>query len=160
SGGQIATLDHPASSITQSTFFGHFASADVIAVGAARYTQTPAFGQTPPHKEQFSTVGPNYVYYDQNGNLLPTPQVRTIAVTGLDNADTSFFGNSDFDHDGFLNFSGTSAAAPSVAAVVALMLQANANLDSDDARHLLQDSAIKMPNPDATGAGLVQADRA
>jgi hypothetical protein len=159
-GGVFATMDHLASSITQSTFFGHFASSDVIAVGAAKYTQTPAFGQTPPHKEPYSTVGPDYVYYDVDGNLLPTPEVRTIAVTGVDNADTSFFGGSDFDHDGFRNFSGTSAAAPSVAAVVALMLQANAALNSDDARHLLQDSAIKMPNPDATGAGLVQADRA
>lgn len=160
-GGFSVALDHPASSITKSTFFGHFASADVIAVGAAKYTQTPAFDpNNPPFKEFYTTFGPNYVYYDVNGNLLPTPEVRTIAVTGVDNADTSFFGSTDFDHDGFRNFSGTSAAAPSVAAVVALMLQANIDLTAADVRHLLQDSAIKMGNPDATGAGLVQADRA
>jgi subtilisin-like proprotein convertase family protein len=51
------------------------------------------------------------------------------------------------------NFDGTSAAAPEVSGVVALMLEANPNLTWRDVKHVLADTAIKN---DPTDAGWVR----
>ena len=81
------------------------------------------------------------------------------------------------DRDGWAAFSGTSAAAPQIAGVCALLKAKNPNLTPSGIKAILQDTAIKVfkgkSNPDssddgktsqkgagATGAGLVDAYRA
>jgi len=166
------TLGTSSLNINNGTVFGHPAAVDAIAVGAAWYKDTPAFGKSPPSIENFSSAGPVTIYFDENGNLLPTPEIRqTPNIVAPDGADTTFFyPGVDYEHNGFENFDGTSAAAPHAAAVAALMLQANASLTAQDIENLLGDSAIDMDNPKtagfdkgfdvATGYGLIQANLA
>jgi Ca2+-binding RTX toxin-like protein len=168
--GAGVTLGGSSLNTNTGTVYGHAAASGAIAVGAASYTQTPAYGATPPVVEYYSSEGPTRILFDTAGNVLATPDIRTTPqITAPDGADTTFFGY-DSDGNGWKNFFGTSASAPAAAAVAALMLQANAALDRDDILNLMMDSAIDMDNPatpgfdqgfDAgTGAGLIQADRA
>src|SRR5207244_711400 len=99
-------------------------------VAAASYAKTPVFGTFPPLVESFSATGPDTILFDTLGNAI-SATVSPIAFTGVDGVDTSFFGK-DSDSDLFPNFFGTSAAAPSAAAVAALMLQLNAGPDRVD----------------------------
>ncbi len=111
------------------TTFGHSAGAGVIGVAAYAYDRLA-------EPEAYSSVGPATIYFDEEGARLATPQVRQQpAVAAVDGVDTSFFPpgpltmtdgspGTDSDKDGLPNFFGTSAAAPHVAAVAALMLQA------------------------------------
>jgi Calx-beta domain/Subtilase family len=158
-----------ASNTNDGTIYGHAAAIGAIAVGAAYYGQTPAYGVSPPIVESYSSGGPTRILFDTVGN--PINVVRQgPAITAPDGGDTSFFGGGDSDGDGFPNFFGTSAAAPAAAAVAALMLQLNPSLTPAAIKALLMNSAIDMDNPatagfdfgfDAgTGAGLIQADKA
>jgi Ca2+-binding RTX toxin-like protein len=145
------------------TVYGHAAASGAIAVGAADYHDTPAYGVNPPKSEEYSSGGPTSIYYDTNGNPLTTPDVRQApAFTGPDGGATTVYG--------FDSFYGTSAAAPHAAAVAALMLQANSQLNAVDIENLMKDSSTDMDDPTtsgfdkgfdtATGAGLIQANLA
>lgn len=165
-GAQITLGDVPTNT-NHGTLNGHVAAPAAISVGEAVYEHTPAYGVNPPTLDPNSSVGPSTVTYDTDGTPLATPlHPAAPALVGPDGGDTTFFGTSDPDGTGHPNFFGTSAAAPHVAGLVALMLQANPSLTSEDVRGLLQDGAIDMDNPytpgfdtgpdAATGAGFVQ----
>ncbi|WP_052732536.1 S8 family serine peptidase [Hymenobacter terrenus] len=158
------------------TLVGHPNSESATAVAAAAYFQTPVFDpNTPvPVVESFSSLGGTPRLFDERGNrrgprVLPKPD-----LTGPDGANTTFFpgfAGADFDRDGFPNFFGTSAAAPHVAAVAALMIEASSGfLPPLAIRGLLQRTAQDMDNPLTpnfdrgfdfkTGLGFVRADNA
>ena len=170
--GAGATFAASTLNTNDGTIFGHAAAADAIAVGAAYYQETPQFGTNPALVEDYSSKGPDTIYFDTSGNPLSTPDVREgPAVMAPDGVDTTFFVSGvNPDGDAFPNFFGTSAAAPHAAAVAALMLQANAALNASDIRNLMEDSASDMDDPttagfdkgfdNATGAGLLQANLA
>ena len=50
------------------TIFGHPNAAGAEAVGAAFYADTPEFGQNPPELEDFSSAGPQPIFFDTLGN--------------------------------------------------------------------------------------------
>jgi subtilisin family serine protease len=116
----------------------------------------------------FSSAGGVPIYLDKYGVRLPAPEVRqTPRVSGPDGGNTTFFlADSSFDDDDgdlcnsptsrFItqcldaasdekpNFFGTSASAPHVAAVAALMLDKNAALPPSQVYGILSSTAHDM----------------
>ena len=168
-----------------STAWGHNNSKLAASVGAAQYWSTPAYHSNTVQGEsvlsEFSSFGGTPIIFDDDGQRKLTyeyrPQPRFIAPQ---NGDTSFFEGSDPDIDRLPNFSGTSAAAPNVAAVAALMLELNPELTPAEIYEHLADSAVNLtfseqpaiaaptlPSAGApnlfnypTGSGLIQAKEA
>ena len=122
----------------------------VDAVGAANFNPIPS--------EPYSSTDPpirfsiTMAHGTRSGAQVPQ-------VTGPDGIDTSFFSpgvylsttvNSQFptskelDGDAFPNFFGTSAAAPNVAGVVALMKQANSKATPSDILDALEETAVPL----------------
>ncbi len=100
------------------TISGHSAAVGALAIGAA-----PFFNPNSP--ESYTSQGPTLILYDADGNRLAIPELRhTPSLTGIDGGNTSFFyADVGIDADTFPNFFGTSAAAPHVAAIAALVLE-------------------------------------
>ncbi len=163
---------------------GHAAAATCIGTAAYRYDASPVADVHDsthtiyPIVEQFSSNGPVSIYFDSAGNRLATPVVRKQPLLSATNGvDTSFFppvgatsgttppavpsptnpSSQDFDGDGYPNFFGTSAAAPSGAGVAAALLGvAKANnipLTPADVRSLL--TATTQGNQDQTPGSAV-----
>jgi subtilisin family serine protease len=117
----------------------------------------------------FSSAGGIPILFDKFGNRLARPVVRAVpSVTGPDGGNTSFFfSDSSYDDDDgdgsnspfstfvsatldlpgdeYPNFFGTSASAPHVAAVAALMLDRNPSLTQSEVRRKLERSAAARP---------------
>lgn len=151
--------------IDGSTIYGHANAAGAVAVGAADYRKTPAFGVSIPVLEPYSAAGPTPVLFDRDGTRLATPDARALKpeIVAPDATNTTFFGGEDLDADGRPNFRGTSAAAPHAAAVAALMLQALPSLTPARIREVLQTTSLDMGPvgfDNHSGFGLVQASAA
>jgi subtilisin family serine protease len=141
-----AALGVDAFDTAASTIVGHANAAGAEAVGAAAWYQTQPWGSplrpqcVPACLDSFSSAGGTPILFDRAGRRLEAAQWRAKpGVTGPDAGNTSFFyfklgfnvpGTSE--DDAFPNFSGTSAAAPHVAAVAALLLDKRAR---DNAAH-------------------------
>jgi hypothetical protein len=119
---------------------GHSLDPAAITVGAVNWLDTPFFGQQPPISAPYSSPA-------------PVPYVKPdISAPDL--------GPSSFPVDlgkSFNAFLGTSASAPAAAAVAALMMQANKELQSspDAIRQLLKQSSISFGGdwPPLSGPG-------
>lgn len=141
-----------------STIIGHPNSEGAIAVGAVRYSQTPEYGVDPPLIESFSSKGGTPV----GGVVRNKPEI--CAPNGVNT--TVNLSGGDLEGDGLPNFFGTSAAAPHVAGVAALIKSARSKFEGtgtspSEMKSILMNSAIDMGDPGfdfETGMGLVQAD--
>jgi len=114
------------------TLFGHANAKGAAAVGAAAWYNTPFWNPLLSRASitDYSTRGGTDILVNKHGN--PTFKFRRQPrFTGPEGGNTTFFGTDlDFpvagtnEPDGFPNFFGTSASAPHVAAVAALVLDA------------------------------------
>ncbi|TGD79876.1 cellulose binding domain-containing protein [Hymenobacter wooponensis] len=163
---------------TGSTVVGHNNAAKTISVGASPWYNTPQFNTniTRPVVETFSSLGGTPVFITTSGvntGIDPSKVRRNPSVVGPDGGNNTFFGSdTSLDPDAFPNFFGTSAAAPHVAAVAALMQQAAGNtLSPQQVKDALTSTAQDMDDPFTvgvfdtgydfrTGYGFVQAEQA
>ncbi|HEY0802764.1 MAG TPA: S8 family serine peptidase [Steroidobacteraceae bacterium] len=160
------------------TLQGHPGAAGAAAVGAAFFANTLSCGATAPILENFSSAGGDPILFDVTGTRLPTPVTRQKPdFVGPDGGNNTFLGYqipSTLDtstvagcqnNATFPNFFGTSAAAPHVASIAALLLQANPSLKPSDIYTALQQTAAPIgtaatpTNPNyAAGYGFVLAN--
>ncbi|RLD79649.1 MAG: hypothetical protein DRJ15_08945 [Bacteroidetes bacterium] len=142
-----------------STIVGQANAEKAITVAAVLYSNTPAYGVYPPTVASFSSVG---------GTIIDGSDRNKPDITAPNGVNTTVdLGGPNFDNDPFPNFFGTSASAPHVAGVAALLLQAKAKfydpgetLSPVEIKDILQATAVDMESPGfdpLTGAGLVNA---
>jgi hypothetical protein len=107
------------SSYLAPTTYGHCAAAGANAVAA--------YSAFRPFIPEAYSSGPSTIYLDPNGQPLSTPEVRQRPnFAGMDGALTTFFLHFSSQQPGsFPVFFGTSAAAPHVAGIAGLVLQAH-----------------------------------
>ena len=161
--------------------YGHAIAQGATAVGAAPWYNTAAWGAPlwsncrPACLEYFSSAGGVPIFFNTSGNRLGTPQVRQKPqVTGPDGGNSTFFYSpittvipGSTEPDQFPNFFGTSASAPHVAAIAALMMEKQARakgpkLSPDQITGILESTAKDMrlragrtipPYPAGPGSG-------
>ena len=143
-----------------SSSYGHSNAANMAGVGAAAYFNTEAFNSfcMPACLNGFSSAGGTPILFDGDANPIYEVRDRPNFV-GPDGGNTTFFGF-DWEPDGWPNFFGTSASAPHVAAVAAMMLQTDSSLSPAEIYEILQDTAEDMNDPGFdfdTGHGYVRA---
>ena len=138
-------FDGPNSGISHPSSTGHNAGIDTIGVGAVPFFNAPPFGtQSPLQNEPFSSFGPRVLVYDAAGTRIGTQVLQRPQVSGVDAVNTTFFspgGDIPQDPDDFPNFFGTSAAAPNLAALAALMRQVSPGINKTDVLDALIQSA-------------------
>jgi hypothetical protein len=167
------------------TIQGHPLAAGALAVGAAFFVSSPSCGFTPT-LEPFSSAGGDPILFDSTGTRLPLAQQvprQKPDLVGPDGGNDTFLGftlasgnppipdpstvTQCANNAKFPNFFGTSAAAPHVASIAALMLQADPALTPAQIYGFLRQSAVAIgaaptvsaPNY-AAGYGFVQANLA
>ena len=131
------------------TIYGHPKAEGAMAVAAAPFFYTPAYVSVDaPFLESFSSKGGIPIRFDQTGNRISPVDREKPDVTGTDAIDNTFFGNdlqfpSDsriggVDSDPHPNFFGTSAAAPNIAAIAALIRQSRPSLSYQEVYNSLR----------------------
>ncbi len=171
--GQFGTAD--------AVINGHRLSPNSFTTGAANYLATPMCDPSlkTAQLESYSSHGGGLMLFDNDGRALPRPVLDGKPdIVGPDGASSVFFGRQAKDGDrGFgvynLNcrydpaypnqFFGTSASAPHLAAVAALMRQAVPRATPAQLYDALRKTAVDMGPPgrdNATGPGFVQPERA
>ncbi len=154
------------------TTYGHANAALAEAVGAAAWYNTREGGNLlfgdkdcgVACLQGFSSAGGTPILFDDEGDRLDRPEVRRKpGVTGPDGGNTSFFffdatNLADYpatgEPDGYPNFFGTSASAPHVAGIAALMLEAsNDKLSARKVYSLLRETATDMTVRRIPGVG-------
>jgi hypothetical protein len=122
--GNITGKYFHASPLNVQTTYGHNSANGAIDVAAYVYDWTDKKPYQPVI-EPYTSPGPVAIYFDQNGKRLATPELRAKPeVAGVDGVGTTFFPpGSPYQADQFAFF-GTSAAAPHIAGVAALIIQA------------------------------------
>lgn len=165
------------------TISGHSDAAAALSVAAAAWYNTPHVPAYNPPSDApvvngFSAKGGTPLLFDGNGRRLGTPVIRQKPdLTATDGVNNTFLGSDILeDPDAAPNFFGTSAAAPHVAAVAALMREASPELPLQRVRTHLQETALDIQHRVSggfletisdgegadfySGAGLMRADQA
>ncbi|HQV00559.1 MAG TPA: S8 family serine peptidase, partial [Bacteroidia bacterium] len=125
------------------TVVGQSNAQGAITVGAVLYTNTPAYGVSQPTVASFSSRGGNILSGESTARFKP----NICAPNGVNT--TVKMGGVNIDGDALPNFFGTSAAAPHIAGVAALVIDAqnrfNQNtISPDSVRDLISQTALDM----------------
>jgi subtilisin family serine protease len=150
-------INSTAAETGSSSIFGVANLPEVITVGAADQNQD--FSSNLATVREYSSRNSSEIIFDDSGDLLfdQEPRIKPDIIAP-DGVSTSVAG--------FENFQGTSAAAPHIAGIIALMEQAAGGaeaLSPQQILEILQDTATPLSFQQATGnslLGLAQADAA
>jgi hypothetical protein len=148
-------------STNSSTIVGHANAEGAGSVAAAGYADIRASGTSSPVAKTFTSQGGTKILFDSNGEPVSIDRQKPD-FTGIDGADTTFFG-SDSDFNGLPNYFGTSAAAPHVAAIAALILEGDSTLTPIEIYSILETTAVDVGTSgfdNFTGHGLIDATAA
>ncbi|MFP4227208.1 MAG: S8 family serine peptidase [Salinivenus sp.] len=136
------------------TVFGHPMAEGAMAVAAAPFYNTAEYNPNsdPAALEPFSAKGGIQIRFDQSGAERSSPEDREKPdVTGTDGIDNTFFGEDlpdtfadGVDADPHPNFFGTSAAAPNIAAIGALIRNARPDLSPTEVYDRLESTAADV----------------
>ena len=125
---------------------GHHAAERCLAIGAI-----PANDPGNDDIASFSSHGPSRIYsYDANGNpvsFVDRDKPDLVAIDRVRITGAGQFGFQDPPNSGRWFFSGTSAAAPHVAAIAAMVRAANPSLSAVQVGQILKDSAVDLGSP-------------
>ncbi len=125
--------------VTEGGIYGHAAASSCISVGAIN-------ASSPNTIASYSSHGPSRIY-SYNASGAPTSYVdrATPSICGIDGVQT-YVGMSGLweGHPAGTLFYGTSAAAPHVAAISALLLQLNSSLNWQQTKDILTATATKV----------------
>lgn len=147
--------------VGSSTVFGPANANEVLTVGATDLSQNPGARVTAPAISTFSSRGGSPILFDDAGNPLPVPQIRSKPeITAPNGVLTTFDTSSEFNP-----FRGSSASVAHIGGVVALMEQAaggGKSLPPKKVKAILQATSIPLsPQPGVSAStGFAQADRA
>ena len=145
---ELDPINGDPSRLTAPTIYGHPNAGGAMTVGSAEYTDTPGFGFSPAVANFDTSAGGVPILFDGDGDRLDRAEIRTVpAFVGPDSTCTTFFGVPDLSDANCYRFGGTSASAPNVAGVAALMLQAQPRLRPEDIRDVLSYTADDMDDP-------------
>ncbi|MFQ3200823.1 MAG: hypothetical protein ACI9SK_001550 [Zhongshania sp.] len=173
-GDQVTSVEYP---YNGPAVWGHSMAAGIAAVAAAAWWESPEFRpegydsiEIDP-EDSSSRGGEQVLQFDSNGQYLQ--QTRSAPqFTAVDGNNNTVLGSNvaapeDGEPDNFLNFYGTSAAAPNAAAVFALLKEAYPSATPAQLISAVQTSAIDIKGfraavgPDeVTGSGLINAEAA
>ena len=142
--GNVAAYQ-PALVVPGDSVFGHAAADGVIAVGAigANDPYDPYYSDDPDHEniKPYSSQGPSTIY--TNFSTQTSTERDGLDVAGIDGVwtkanDLGFFGEED------VPFNGTSAAAPHIAAIAALLKEIDPSLTPSEVVDLIGDNAVDL----------------
>ena len=143
--GKLTGPHFQASPLNVPNIYGHPGAASAVAVGAYVYdwTGTTNTADYQPQIEDYTSPGPVTIYLDNSGNRLPNPVVRNKPeIAAVDGVGTTFFGSPYLNNQ--FSFFGTSCAAPHIAGVAALIVQAGGgpgNVSATTITQVLRQSA-------------------
>ena len=140
----------------EGAIFGHHANSNAITVAAAQCPSNRVF-QTSDPVETFSSDGPGYRFFWPDGKAMTKGYVQANAVK-IEKPDITAADGVTTASDGFSPFYGTSASAPHVAGIVALMLEANPSLSPAQVKRILRQSVFGTSSwNNLSGCGIVDA---
>ncbi|MEK6476899.1 S8 family serine peptidase [Catalinimonas sp. 4WD22] len=165
-----------------STCVGHSNGGNTVSVGASFFFNNPLYFSdiSRPIINSYSAFGGTPILFNTKGERIEAHVRNNPDLTGPDAGNTTFFIPGLFigfevpgttEPDEFPQFTGTSASAPHVAAVAALMNEINGDrLDKGEINKVLMETATDMDDPFTpefdegydfkTGAGFVNARKA
>ena len=155
-----------------STIAGHSNASGAITVGATHYQKSIVFDNPANEVDSFSSLGGTPIIYSASGERLQDFAIirRKPDVTAPNGVNTTFYPGEDIEGDNKPNFNGTSASAPHVAAIAALILEANPDLTPGHVKNIIQETARDITRMGAdtlaegfdyrSGYGLIHAEAA
>ena len=173
-GDQVTSVEYP---YNGPVVWGHSMAAGIAAIAAIPWWESPeyrpeGYDSLEIDPESFSSRGGNqFIQFDSNGQY--SPQTRKAPqFAAIDGNNNTVLGSTvaapeDGEPDNFLNFYGTSAAAPNAAAVFALLKEAYPSATPAQLISAVQSTAIDVKGfravtgiDDVTGSGLINAEAA